>query len=423
MEDFKNQRLFSELRSLYAASEDYRRTMRISFRLKDKINVTSLTYAINMVQKRYPYFCVELKKDDNGFYFTKNDRDIILTNKNKDILLNSEESNYHLISFQYSDDNYIFINLSHALADGVACYSLIKTLLYYYITNAYNVELSKENIRLVEDEISQEEFIDPLANTKKLIKLPQIKLNPAINIIKENHLENQDNFIYHLEMDEKELMDYIKSIKASPNTLISLILSKAIKKENMDSKNVVRMSICVDLRKLLDAPLAHQSLVSGIIFDYDESFANLNIEDEIKKIRQEVSESIKEPKSLFYISSSYYYLMMLSKEKDINKARQIATANKESTGGFVSGVISYVGKANFGESEKYITDFRTTTDNPSALLVEIAAVNGKFYLDFIQNFKDERYFNAFKKELEDLKIRYELKDLIKLDLPRMKSII
>ena len=98
--------------------------------------------------------------------------------------------------------------------------------------------------------------------------------------------------------------------------------------------------------------------------------------------------------------------MMLSKEKDINKARQIATANKESTGGFVSGVISYVGKANFGESEKYITDFRTTTDNPSALLVEIAAVNGKFYLDFIQNFKDERYFNAFKKELEDLKTKY-----------------
>ena len=423
MEDFKNYRLFSELRSLYSASEDYRRTMRISFRLKDKINVTSLTYAINMVQKRYPYFCVELKKDDDGFYFTKNDRDIILTNKNKDILLNSEESNYHLISFQYSDDNYIFINMSHALADGVACYSLIRTLLYYYINNAYNVELSKENIRLVEDEISQEEFIDPLANTKKLIKLPQIKLNPAINIIKENHLENQDNFIYHLEMDEKELMDYIKSIKATPNTLISLLLSKAIKKENMDSKNVVRMSICVDLRKLLDTPLAHQSLVSGIIFDYDESFANLNIEDEIKKIRQEVSESIKEPKSLFYISSSYYYLMMLSKEKDINKARQIATANKESTGGFVSGVISYVGKANFGESEKYITDFRTTTDSPSALLVEIAAVNGKFYLDFIQNFKDERYFNAFKKELEDLKIRYELKDLIKLDLPRMKSII
>ena len=188
----------------------------------------------------------------------KNERDIILADKNKDILLNSEESNYHLISFQYNDDNYIIINLSHALADGIAIYHLIKTLLYYYITNTYNIELSKENIRLVEDEISEEEFNDPLATTKKIIKLPQIKLNPALNIIKENHLENQENFIYHLEIDEKELMDYVKSIKATPGTLMSLVLSKAIKNENADSKNVVRMSICVDLRKLLDAPLAHQ---------------------------------------------------------------------------------------------------------------------------------------------------------------------
>jgi len=114
---------------------------------------------------------------------------------------------------------------------------------------------------------------------------------------------------------------------------------------------------------------------------------------------------------------------MLSQEKDINKARQIASANKESMGELISGVVSYVGKANFGDSEKYITDFRTTTDSVTPILIEISAVNGKFYLDFIQNFKDERYFNAFKKELDNLKIRYEVKDLIKLDLPRIKSIV
>ena len=423
MKDFKEYRLFSELRSLYASTEDYRRTLRISFRLTDKINVPSLSYAIKMVQKRYPYLCVELKRDYNGFYFNKNDKDIILTNKNKDVLLNSEESNYHLISFQNSDDNYIIINMSHALADGAATYALIRTLLYYYITNAFNIELSKENIRLVEDEISEEEFNDPLLTTKKLMQLPKLDLNPGLNIIKENHLENQGNCIYHLIIDEKELMDYIKSIKATPNTLMALLLSKAMKKENPESKNFVRMSICVDLRKLLDDPLAHQTLVTGLIFDYDQSFANLNIEEEIKKIRETVSEFIKEPKSLFLISSSYYYLLMLSKEKDINKARIIAAKNKESMGGLVSGVISYVGKANFGDAEKYITEFRTETDCPSPILVEIAAVNGKFYLDFIQNFEDERYINAFKKELDNLNIKYEVKDLIKLDLPRMKSII
>ena len=89
------------------------------------------------------------------------------------------------------------------------------------------------------------------------------------------------------------------------------------------------MSICVDLRKLLDAPLAHQSLVSGVIYDYDESFTNLKIEDEIKKIRENINESIKEPKSLFYISSSYYYLSMLSKEKDINNQDKLLIKTKK----------------------------------------------------------------------------------------------
>ena len=143
------------------------------------------------------------------------------------------------------------------------------------------------------------------------MQLPKLDLNPGLNIIKENHLENQENCIYHLIIDEKELMDYIKSIKATPNTLMALLLSKAMKKENPESKNLVRMSICVDLRKLLDAPLAHQTLVTGLIFDYDQSFANLNIEEEIKKIRETMNEFIKEPKSLFLISSSYYYLLML----------------------------------------------------------------------------------------------------------------
>ena len=49
--------------------------------------------------------------------------------------------------------------------------------------------------------------------------------------------------------------------------------------------------------------------------------------------------------------------------------------------------------------------------------MEISAVNGKFYLDFFQNFEDERYIKAFRAELESLKIKYELKDVNKLELP------
>ena len=140
MKDFKEYRLFSEYRLLYTSTEEMSNTMRFMLQLKDKINISSLSFAINQIKIRYPYFCVELKKDDNGYYFIKNNRDIIFEHINKDITLNSIESNYHFISFQYNDDNYIIINFVHALTDGKGAYELIKTLLYYYITNAYNIE-------------------------------------------------------------------------------------------------------------------------------------------------------------------------------------------------------------------------------------------------------------------------------------------
>ena len=155
-------------------------------------------------------------------------------NNNIKIGLNTLSSNLHFISFQYSDDNYIIINLAHCLTDGKGAYELIKTLLYYYITNAYKVELSKENIRLIDDEIKEEEINDPLLNIKNIIKPERIETPVCLNVIKENLLENQNKVLYHLSIDEKELMDYVKTIKATPNTLMALLLAKAIKKENVN---------------------------------------------------------------------------------------------------------------------------------------------------------------------------------------------
>ena len=72
---------------------------------------------------------------------------------------------------------------------------------------------------------------------------------------------------------------------------MALLLSKAIKKENANSEHIIRMNICCDLRKLLNAPLAHQCLVGAILFDYDEKLISLSFEEQIKAIREKVKES------------------------------------------------------------------------------------------------------------------------------------
>ena len=205
--------------------------------------------------------------------------------------------------------------------------------------------------------------------------------------------------------------------KATPNTLMALLLAKAIKKENVNSDKIIRMNICFDLRKLLNTPLAHQCLVGAILFDYDEKLINLSFEEQIKVVREKVKESLEEPQSLNSISSAYNLLLMLSNLKDEDKIKQISGIINNKTKETVSASISYVGKANFGDIEQYITDFKTITISHTPIMIEISAVNGRFYLDFIQNFEDERYIKAFKEELESLKIKYEVKDVCKIELP------
>ena len=212
-------------------------------------------------------------------------------------------------------------------------------------------------------------------------------------------------------------MDYVKTIKATPNTLMALLLAKAIKKENVNSDKIIRMNICFDLRKLLNTPLAHQCLVGAILFDYDEKLINLSLEEQIKVVREKVKESLEEPQSLNSILSAYNLLLMLSNLKDEDKIKQISGIINNKTKETVSASISYVGKANFGDIEQYITDFKTITISHTPIMIEISAVNGRFYLDFIQNFEDERYIKAFKEELESLKIKYEVKDVCKIELP------
>ena len=112
--------------------------------------------------------------------------------------------------------------------------------------------------------------------------------------------------------------------------------------------------------------------------------------------------------------------MILSKSNDQDRmtVSQMITGMAEK---ILTATVSYVGKADYKEAEKYIRDFRTWTNaSGNYILIEISAVNGKFNLDFIQPFMSPVYVNAFLNELEENGITYDLQDVMKLELPDIK---
>lgn len=411
-------RLFSEYRMIYSPNDDYPSTMRFIIELKDNVKFSNLRFAINMVQKRYPYLCVELKKDEEGFYFIKNDREIVLAKRGKEVLLNSLESNYHFMAFSY-DDKHITYDMSHAIADGNTAYAVIRTLLYYYISDAFQVNLSKENIRLVEDNISEEEYIDPLLKYNG-VKPENVVMEPALSLFENIDSNEEKKTLWHLTIEEKELLDIAKALKASPGTLMLILLGKAIYKLNKDSEYDIRLSLCYDLRKVLNTPLAHNCLVGSILYKYND---DISLEEAIKELRENIKRIIQPENADILLNKYVGILTVLSELKDDNVIRQLVETINQKTSSLITSSLSYVGKANFGDAEKYITDFVTIANVRIGVLLELAAVNNKFYLDFIQNIEGDKYFNLFIQELNNININYEIKEKTEVNPAKIKRAI
>lgn len=416
------QKLFTELRPLYVTTKESPNEIRIRIRMRDLIDPAVLRRAVDMTMKRYPYFCVELQKKDGRYVFVENHRPVVITDSLHGVDLNSEESNHHMIAF-CRQDNWIILDVFHGMTDGAGAYEVVRTLLYYYCSARYNVKLKKDGIRLVGDEIPAEEWIDPVVNRTDLPQPKQNELmSDALNLITSASLEDDHRHtVYSVAVSETEFMRFNLDNDGSPGTMVSLLLSRAIAKLFPKAENTIRITLCMNQRKALHAPLAHQSLVGGVMLEYKDKMRDWPLEMQGTAYRGMVFAQTQEENVLMGVASiKGINGMLLSKESDMERL-EVASYINALASRVVTATVSYVGKANYREAEQYIRDFRLWTSSAgNGLLVEISAVNGRFTLDFLQSFSNPIFVNAFLKELEENRIVYDLQDVNELQLPNIK---
>ena len=415
------QRLFTGIRPLYSSSKENPNEIRIRIRMRDLIDPSALRHAVDTTMQRYPYFCVELQKKDGQYVFIDNTRPVVISNSLHGVDLNTEESNYHMVAFAYQD-NWIILDIFHGLTDGTGAYEVIRTLLYYYCSERYGIELSEEGIRLVGDEITMEEWEDPIETAADLPAPVRSDLPKALNVIENAGLQNDTTkTVYSISIKESEFMRFSMDNDGSPGTITALLLSRAVAKLFPDVNDPIRIALCVNQRKALQKPKAHQSLVGAAILEYKEKLRDWPLERQATAYRGMVFVQTTEERVLAAANGMKMVTqMLLSKETDQERLG-IAAYFGKSAEQILTATVSYVGKANYKEAEKYIRDFRTWTGaSGNYPLIEIAAVNGRFTLDFIQPFSSPVLVNAFSKELEDNGITYDLQDVAVLDVPNIQ---
>lgn len=415
-----NQKLFTEWRTLYSSNWGQSHLIRLRIRMRDFVEADIMRHAVEQTMKRYPYFCVKLKKDGE-YYLAPNERPVVITDSLSGVTLNTAESNYHLIAFSYSD-NWIIMDISHAITDGTGAYAVIRTFLYYYVSERYGVKLPKEGVRLVGDEIPEEEWNDPVAQMTELPVPEGGQMANALNPAKAAGLEEEHQpTVYSIALSESEFMRFNAENNGSPATMVSLLLSRALYRLFPDDPDVIRVTVAVNQRNALKAPLAHQNLVGAAFLEYDENIRKLPLDRQAAFYRETVSAQTTDEMVLGGLANQNGITkMILSKQSDTER---IAAAEMidEMTKDFTSATVSYVGKFNYPETEEYIRDFRLwTRGTGGTIVIEISAVSGKFMIDFIQPFADPMFVNAFLKELDENGITYDLRDVMKLEMPDVK---
>lgn len=415
------QQLFTELRPLYETTKENPHVIRLKVRMKDAINPDVLRHAVDITMKRYSYLCVELTKKDGQYIFIDNDRPVVITNSLRGVDLNSPEANYHVIAFVYEDD-WLALDVFHGITDGTGSYEVLKTLLYYYCTERYNVALSTNGVRLEEDDIRPEEWEEPIAHRKDLPTPKKAQQSDALNLVAAAGLENdKQNTVYSIVIDETEYMDFVKGNGGSPTTMTSLLLSRAISKMYPDAEQVIRMMVCVNQRNALKVPMARHSLVGGASLEYNDNMSSLPIDEQVGIYRKLLKKQTTDEEVLKGVAAQRaLYNMILSKETDQERT-ELAKMLGDIMIRAITSIVSYVGRTDFNGAERYIRDFRTLTSPPPiGLGVEIAAVGKRFTLDFIQTFSSDIYVNAFLKELEENNIRFEMQEVSRLEIPEFK---
>lgn len=419
--------LYSELRTLYETTAADPHTFRITIKLKDLIDGDVFRDAVDRTMRRYPYFRVRLVISGGEPFFEDNPAPVPVIHTNQRIVLGSAQTAGHLMCFCYWK-NKLHIDVYHGLTDGGGVGPLIKTLLYYYCTAFYEVELSADGIRLSGDAVDRKEWDDPAAVPLERGHrgLTAKWDRPALQLEDEGvvHLL-PDSSVITVRIPEAAFMRFNMSNDGSPATIVALLLARAIDAVHPGSDLPPVIAMCVNQRRALRAPLAHQSLVGDVRLPYTDRIRKLDFSTQATCFRGMVTLQSDVDMVLDEIRDYQALVEKLKAMDDPRERHACCVRGMEALSRCVTATVSYVGKSDLGEAEFYIQGFDAlpSTALPSThvpLTVEMSAVNGYFFLNFIQYFHEEAYFDMFVRQLRKNNIDYDVLDVTEARYPRVE---
>ena len=445
-------------------------TVRMSVRMKDAVDADLLADALEKTQRRYPYFCVRIKKGEAAYYYEENPLPVVLLSRNGRVSLNTDEVNGHVWAVCYCED-YIHLDFYHGITDGAGMYKVLSTLLYYYCAERYGASKDR-NVKTLADPALPEQMVKPVALKKAvfvlpeetedpqdklpdvdLSKIPPSSMKPAFTLDTDGGLTPSEATIWDVEIPEEPFMRFVTDNDSTPGTMVSLLLSRAVynlyyepqpqllwhtsahadepqpdkpqelrawqTNASAPEKDIITAYV-INARPMLGANNIQHNCLGMAILDFDERIAEMPLTRQCtiyrgKTFAQSFDETIRDSMTV-----------NAARTRAAAEAAPTLDAKNEVFGqafaggeGFITILVSYIGKWPYPILGEHICELWTHPPNTFSLMVEISAAGGKIFLTIQQRFHEDCVREAFLRELEEYGIPYKVLRVMESDVARM----
>ncbi len=415
----------SGISGFYRSTNNCRHTVRIAVRLIDAVDEKALRKAVDIAIKRYDYFSVKfVLKDELLHSVVPNNESIVITNSSEPVTLLSEESNFHALAVNYFGDT-VYFDMIHSITDATGIMEFIKTTLYYYITEEYKTSLPADNIRTAEMPVSDEERRDPYLDIETSEEQQDNAKKPAmpsaVTWDKIMDIDSSRQTVFEIEFSEAEFVDYCKKNGSTPAIMLANMFAKATFGicEKFDAP--FRIVLMKNYRAFLKKSLAHNNVTGVIALNYTDEMRGFTPEKLNGICRQMAAYQSTDEYMQSALQRKLYNERKILALGDLDEIRAAFRAASKENLRQVNLTLSYVRMNTLGALEPYIKSVRTYVDPAgSHIIAEANAMNGKFFMNIMQDFSGNALSKAFINELKAAGIKVSGGTEQTLSCPKMR---
>ena len=411
---------------LYLKEKQFHYSMRMRVKMREKVDPVILRKAANEAIKRYPYFAVKLKiDDDGGFVLLPNDAEIaVLPVEGKTRDLGSKEVNYHLCFIEY-EEQVIYFNMSHSLCGGKGVQPWIMTNVYQYVKDKYGKEPDAPGIRKPGEELLEGEDAEPTPEMlldeespyKGKSKDPYTPYIDYINGMFNPFMRYHCYRFYTFKQDD--IVRFIKKNDASVQSFFVVIVGKMLDRVLAPKHPVIGVKISHNPCGDIGLPNSHSDFLTAIYIDYEREQLKWDMKKLGTMTRGQIQIQSDHTESSRQLKGLFAYYEEIDKIKGLKGKMEYATKHNLSSGKEArrhTYMCNYSGRAEWGEVADYIEDYVAIVEGN--IICEVTSLNDRIFLTLPQVIRTDKYADALNEVLRELSIPFSVSGPFEKRLPK-----